>query len=132
MSDRDRAGRAPIHLAALANHVDALDLLMSAGADPDSADNQGFTALHFAAQEGNVDIAKRLLRAGCTVDAANMYGNTPLFTAVFSSNGDGELIRLLRQHGADPHQRNHTGVSPVALARLIANVDVRQHFADLA
>jgi ankyrin repeat protein len=65
------------------------------------------------------------------VDAVNSYGNTPLFTAVFNSRGLGELIKLLRHHGADPWHPNNTGQTPTGLARLIANYDVAQFFADL-
>lgn len=65
------------------------------------------------------------------MDAVNSYGNTPLFTAVFNSRGHGELIKLLRHHGADPSRPNSTGQTPIGLARLIANYDVAQFFADL-
>jgi hypothetical protein len=51
--------------------------------------------------------------------------------AVFSSKGDGELIRLLRSNGADPMHRNRAGQTPVGVARLIANYDVARFFADL-
>jgi len=60
-----------------------------------------------------------------------VHGNTPLCLAVFSSKGDGELIRLLRSKGADPFHRNRAGQTPVALARQIANYDIARFFADL-
>jgi len=43
----------------------------------------------------------------------------------------GGLIALLRSHGADPHAENKHGVSPVSLARTIANYDIAQFFKDL-
>jgi uncharacterized protein len=95
------------------------------------ADRQGFTALHFAVQQGAISAAGVLLAAGAQVDAVNSDGNTPLFTAVFNSHGHGELIKLLRHHGADSCHPNSTGQTPVGLARLIANYDVAQFFADL-
>lgn len=52
-------------------------------------------------------------------------------TAVFNCRGNGEIIELLRSHGADPFAQNAHGVSPVELARKIDNHDVRQFFADL-
>jgi ankyrin repeat protein len=87
--------------------------------------------LHFAAQEGAIAAAEKLLAAGAQVDATNTYGNTPLSTAVFYSRGRGELIRLLRRHGADPWHPNNTEQTPVSTARLIGNYDVAQFFADL-
>lgn len=55
----------------------------------------------------------------------------PLWVAVFNSKGRGELIGLLRAHGADPLHANASGQGPVGLARLIANYDVAQYFADV-
>ena len=75
--------------------------------------------------------AEILLAAGAQVDAANSYGNTPLATAVFNSRGRGELIQLLRRHGADPQHPNYTGQTPADTARWIGNHDVAQFFADL-
>jgi uncharacterized protein len=87
--------------------------------------------LHFAAQQGAIAAAEILLAAGAQVDTAYSYGNTPLSTAAFNSRGRGELIRLLRRHGADPWHPNNTGQTPVGTARLIGNYDVAQFFADL-
>jgi hypothetical protein len=59
------------------------------------------------------------------------YRLPPLWTAVFNSHGDGTLIRLLRDRGADPRAENSRGQSPLGLARLIANYPVAAFFADL-
>jgi hypothetical protein len=50
---------------------------------------------------------------------------------VFNSRGRGELIALLRQRGADASSTNKFGVSPVSLARTIANYDVARFVNDL-
>ena len=131
MAGIDAQGRTPLHHAALADDADAVSALLTEGADPNVPDRLGFTALHLAAQEGAIPAAAILLAGGAQVDAVNSYGNTPLFTAVFNSRGRGELIQLLRHHGADPRHPNNTGQTPVALGRLIANYDVAQFFADL-
>ena len=39
--------------------------------------------------------------------------------------------KLLRDSGADPLHKNNHGVSPLILARTIANYDVRQFFTDI-
>jgi len=65
------------------------------------------------------------------VDPQDSHGNTPLSTAVFNSRGNGELIKLLREHGADPYLKNNHGVSPLGLSRNIANYGVAQFFRDL-
>ncbi len=128
----NQAERSPLHIAAMEDDVPTVEALLSSGESPDVQDEQGLTPLHFAAQQYSVSAAAALLHAGATVDVENAFGNTALFVAVFNSNGRGELIGLLRSHGADPLHSNASGQTPVGLARLIANYDVAQFFKDIA
>jgi len=127
----DRHGRSALHYAALSGDVDQTDRLLSGGADPDLPDREGFTPLHFAAQQWLTSVASLLLERGADVDPVNCYGNTPLFVAVGVSAGRGDLIEILRQHGADPLRVNDAGQTPVGLARLIGNFDVARFFGDV-
>lgn len=127
----DRYGRTPLHYAAQeGRHQDAASLL-NGGVDPNARDDNGFTPLHFAAQSGALEIAKLLLSKGAEVDASDSYGNSPLGKAVFNSRGEGSLILALRSAGADSLKENNHGVSPLSLARAIANFDIGQFFSDL-
>jgi ankyrin repeat protein len=130
VSAPDQAGRTPLHYAALENDVEQVKALLAQGVDPNVGDQLGFTALHFSAQQGAVEACRALLDAGAEVDPVNSYGNTPLFVAVFNSRGRGDLIKLLRERGADPLRANRSGQTPLGLARLIDNYDVAQFFAD--
>jgi uncharacterized protein len=127
----DRAGRTPLHYAALEGDGPRVRQLLETGMDAGVSDDTGWTPLHFAAQSNAADVVAILLRAGAIVDPQDAHGNTPLIKAVFSSRGFGDVIKLLRAHGADPHLPNASGVSPLKLARTIANYDVRQFFSDL-
>ena len=127
----DRLGRTELHYAANLGDAAKVQCLLAAGDQADLADDNGWTPLHFAAQAHSVAVSEALLAAGATVDPQDSNGNTPLATAVFNSRGRGELIALLRRHGADPSIANAHGVSPIALARTIANFDVEQHFKDV-
>jgi ankyrin repeat protein len=127
----DRAGRTPLHYAALEGNIGEILRLLADDLDPNTPDSKGFVALHFAAQEYQVAAARALLQGGARVDAVNAYGNTPLWTAVFNSQGRGEIIALLRLAGADPAHVNNAGRTPVELAHTIASSDVAQYFADL-
>jgi uncharacterized protein len=124
VNEVDRDGRTALHHAAINGDISAVALLMEAGAQPNIRDSAGWTALHFAAAEYHMPVAEALLRAGAVVDAEDGHGNTPLFRAVFESRGRGEMIRLLRAHGADAAHVNRHGVSPAGLAATIANYDV--------
>jgi ankyrin repeat protein len=50
--------------------------------------------------------------------------------ATFNSQGRGELIELLLEHGADSDLVNQHGQTPRGLAKLIGNYDVEQFFGD--
>ena len=129
--DVDQYGRTALHEAALKGDARQMRALLDGGLDPNVGDRRGFTALHFAAQQGSIEAALLLLDAGADVDPVDSYGNTPLWVAVFNSRGNGDLIELLRAHGADPHHANNAGRSPAALAHLICNFDVAQFFGDV-
>ena len=130
-SGLDDYGRSELHYAANESDTVRAESLIREGSDVSLPDKNGWTPLHFAAQSGSVDIAKLLLEAGAQIDPTDTFGNTPLWRATFSSKGAGDLICLLRSHGADPARENDSGVSPVGLARGIENYDVAQHFSDL-
>jgi len=131
MTKTDEAGRLPIHYAAMADNVQEIEARLAEGDDINLGDKRGFTPLHMATQHGSRAAARFLLDHGADVDRPNASGNTPLFVAVFNSRGNGELIALLRERGADPRHANNTDQTPVGLARLIGNYDVARYFSDL-
>lgn len=130
--DTDRAGRSELHYAVADRNLERVKELIRKGMSVNLADRNGWTPLHFAAQNYDEGIARLLLDSGASVDPRDANGNTPLSTAVFNSRGRGELIGLLRQRGAAATSMNKFGVSPVSLARTIANFDVARFFNDLS
>lgn len=127
----DRAGRSELHYAVCDRDFTRVKEFIRQGANVNLADKKGWTPLHFAAQNDDEQMARLLLDSGASVDLRDENGNTPLSTGVFNSKGRGELIELLRQRGADATLANNYGVSPVSLARTIANYDLAQYFRDL-
>jgi len=51
----------------------AVEAILTAGADPSAADNDGWTPLHSAGMAGHTDLGARLVKAGARVDA-EAYG----------------------------------------------------------
>ena len=58
----DRRGFCPLHMAAMAGHSDAIQLLVEHGASLSQAEAAGFTSLHFAAKGGHRAAVERLLQ----------------------------------------------------------------------
>lgn len=127
----DQTGCTPLHYAAVHGDEQEAARLLNSGANVNARDEDGWSPLHFAAQSKAAAVAQLLIAAGAEIDAADLHGNTPLWTAVFTSKGEGVLIELLRKAGANPLQGNSHNVSPLQLARHIANYDVAQFFSDL-
>jgi ankyrin repeat protein len=122
----DPEGRTELHHAAGAGDVVAIAAWLAGGSDPSAPDRAGWTLLHFAAAAVAVKAAAALLDAGADIEAEDAHGNSPLWRAVFASQGDGGVVQLLRQRGADTRHANRFGQTPVSLARMIANYDVRR------
>ena len=127
----DEYGRTPLHYAAADGLVDQVTQLLSAGADANVQDDDGWTPLHFAAQANSASVTKSLLSSGAQTELKDSYGNTPLFRAVFAYQSDGAVIRLLLNAGANPNAVNLSSVTPLSLAKSIANYDVSQFFDGL-
>lgn len=93
---------APIHLAAEEGHADMVLLLISRGADVDSATEGAnrVTPLHMAAAQGREAVVECLIEAGADINICDLARKTPLAWAI-ESNQPGTAA-LLRQAGAVP------------------------------
>lgn len=97
----DAAGKTPLHEACRSGQLAAVQALLAARANPRLADLQGLTPLHYAVQSGNRAIVDVLLSRRVDVNAVTKAGQTPLHMAQ-AGGGQGEIIELLRTHGAAP------------------------------
>ncbi len=113
---RDRDGRLPIHQAAVYGNLSDVKQMVKEGQDVSAADKKGLTPLHMASQQGHADVARFLLDAGADPNARDAWGNGALMKAVFAYRGDGALINLLLEHGADPDSKSISGKSPREMA----------------
>ena len=96
-----------------------LDRLLTAGADPNSANEFGKTPLMLAAHFDRPDSARRLIKAGADVNASThrqtnewldgpeIYGRTALMYA--AENASPVTIKVLLDAGADPTAKDSKG-----------------------
>lgn len=91
-----------LHVAAEANHLQATELLLDAGADMNSIDALGNTPLHYAA---NADVVNLLLRKGALREVKNQQGQTPVQVAMQHQQED--IAKLLLALPAKRQERGH-------------------------
>ena len=94
-------GFTPLHLACFAGSPDAVRLLVERGAPLERLAEASFARvrpLGTAVFAGNIAAAEILLEAGADPNGVDSGENRPLQTA--EANGNEELARLLREHGA--------------------------------
>jgi ankyrin repeat protein len=85
---RGVAGKLPVHIAAISNRPDVMEVLCSAGADACAKDGDGLSPLMYGLLKGSVPIVGSLL----SKDAYDLYeadpkGQTPLIVATIVRNG---------------------------------------------
>lgn len=122
------AGR-PLIKAARARKQAAVKKLLEAGADPHLTNPEGVTALHMVArlennddQHTSVAIAKSLLKAKMAVDTRGRDGSTALMLA--ARDGHSEMVRLLRDNGANVALRDNRNWSVLTYAAAEGHADI--------
>jgi ankyrin repeat protein len=101
--------------AAFAENVEAIDLLVRSGAQPDPV-TEDETPFLGAIKWSRFVGAERLLRHGANVNFQNSKGLTALHL-VLKKNSDHRHVEMLLRHGADPTIRSRDGRSPLDLVR---------------
>jgi len=91
-------GATALHWAVYRDSVEAVDLLVRAGAKS-TANRTGMTPLAMAALYGNPQIVDRLLKGGADAKALGPNGETMVMFG--ARNGNPEVIRLLVEAGAN-------------------------------
>ena len=88
----------PLHIAAAADQLAMVEMLLQAGADAEAQDSRGCTPLLFAARNASAAVIGELVDAGARVDHAGSNGRTALHEACFVGRTDN--VRALVAAGA--------------------------------
>ena len=116
IDSRTSQGYTALILAAYHGHKSLVQQLIARGADPCAHDGRGSTALMGATFKGEIGVVKLLLDQPCSQpDARNNDGQTAAMYAALAGNGD--LIEILRQKGANLSLHDHAGHTAASLAR---------------
>lgn len=118
---QDRLGWTALHRAASRGGVEAVQVLLAAGALVEAEDRRGETPLFFSAGKP-LRLAQNLLAGGANPNHRNSLGDTPLFAA--ADAGAVDLVRLLVEAGADPCARNESGQTALHAAAAGGNAGV--------
>ena len=110
-------GTTALHTAAAKGDLASLNILLAAGAAPDTMDNMLVTPLISAAAYGHTHIVQVLLqhlKKSSQLNRKDRRGYTALTYAAVSGNA--AIARLLLSHGADPRLASREKKSPLGYA----------------
>lgn len=91
-------------------YLSVVEALIKKGADVNAKAKNGLTALYLAVLKNCYKIAELLLKSGASV---NEQSNCLLQA---SQNNNGDIVRLLAEHGADMNLRSKNGYAPLHIA----------------
>ena len=109
--------------AAYHGHVDALNILISKGANLEATDNRlGMTALLSAASQNKTDAIKALLDSGAKINARMKDRRTALMLAALIGHAD--TVKLLLGKGAEVNARDSQQNTALSLAKDHKKTDI--------
>jgi ankyrin repeat protein len=108
INDRGKKGQTALMLASAAGFIEAMKLLLQAGADVNAVDEAGETALTLAAGSWNSGVGiNELLAAGVSAKGSDKQGRTALMRA--AESGDPSGVKLLINAGSAVDARDNRG-----------------------
>ena len=110
----DDLGGLPLYYAAQTSNVEAVNVLLEAGAEVNTPSEDHWTPVMAAAESGNVNVLNSLLEAGADFSYAGEGGWTALHRA--GAKGHIDVARRLIEVGADVKAIDEKGLTPEGLA----------------
>ena len=109
-----------MHAAAYGS-LEAMKILLDAGADVNAANDFHATALLWCARDGNK--ARFLIDHGADVNAQSKQGRTPLMLASVHDGGS-DIVALMLAKGADVKAKDSRGDTALSLAAEVGDLRI--------
>ena len=119
---QDNIGRSLVNISVENDYTGILHKLLTAKADPNLPDQQGFTPLCVAAGMGKVHQCQMLLSSGADPDKCSFASMFPLYWATL--NGFPEIVSILLDFKANPNLQNNNGWTPLYVACRNGNYEI--------
>ncbi len=122
IKDTDGIGNTALHYATEWGLQNAVETLITKGADKEAKNANGETPVFSACKNNNPEIIALLAKKGCKINVRDNLGSTPLHVAVRWGNTDDaeQLINL----GCNIDAQNVTGKTPLAEAVLGGKTEI--------
>jgi ankyrin repeat protein len=113
---KNNSGSSPLHEAARSGSLAAMDLLLTAGANPNTQDVQGNSPLHIAIPERvHQEAVETLLSYRADPNIKDEHGDSPLHI-IITLKRSVQALETLLAGGADVNVHNMDGKTPLYLA----------------
>jgi len=124
ITHRSNNGSSLLHKSVNGGNIQIASELVERGIDIDAEDDTGRTALHKALGMKVWEIAELLIECSAEVNTVDNHGMTPLKTVVGHARIDNKFVKLLLEHGADPHLPADPEKSALEMARDLKYSDI--------
>jgi len=110
------------------DHIAAMRLASTKGADVNTAGADGTTAIMYAASNNDLELVRALIKAGANVKLANQFGTSAITEAAII--GSAPIIQALIKAGADPNFKTPNGETPLMAAARTGKIDAAKALLD--